>query len=576
MVSQDTLSIDAVADLRDRAGQLSQSLHKSVHDRVLHWQLHWQKRSAEKQVIFTRTHCHSLLCEDAIYEDASVEGESARQLFATALQNLEVWPDQLFNAMDQCKLVGRGLLICAVDARSSDDSRVKVRVPITTEPAVACLGKKLRTNPSAVDGTTLFRSHLPRKAGLGFYFVPTDVWKSGLEQQSVCFRVARQTLKATNALSILAWIILPAAKMQRRIGKPDVEEHISVVELCLARPGATLPNKAAARLSKEDKMSIWENLSRDRLSREDCIAFMLRLQGLEPACLRDEPLFCRFMTGLDAHLDAWHQDERGRKGSLMEAWCPRGEAMTRMISMFESHMSEYFEANQSVVQRLRCMTGIERAMKAWESVIALCDEREALVDCYSANFGGRLALPCPACGKPLAESGAYRCGCQQPVTPLPSGTIPQAGTDLLTEPPAAAGKDAPTYRRKKNIQTRFNPAGLQPPRQGSKCTPKPKISDPEQITPAARVKRAGKKVKRIKEDDPTMSYFREQVRCHHSPDWPCESNPTSSSTRPSRRSRRSMPQGDDKLARMLTAEEILLAQGIDDHQTEDADVNPET
>ena len=104
------------------------------------------------------------------------------------------------------------------------------------------------------------------------------------------------------------------------------------------------PTRLPARLNKEDRISIWENLSRDRLSREDCITFMLRLQGLEPTCLRDELLFCGFMTRLDAHLDAWHQDERGRKGSLMEAWCLRGEAMTRMISMFESRMSEYFEA----------------------------------------------------------------------------------------------------------------------------------------------------------------------------------------------------------------------------------------
>ena len=520
---------------------------------------------------------HSLPREDAIYEDAAAEGECARQLFATALQNLEVWPDQLFNAMDQCELVGRGLLICAVDARSSDDSYVKVQVPITTEPAVASLGKKLRKNPCAVDGTTRFRSHLPRKAGLGFYFVPTDLWKSDLEQRSVCFRIARQTLKATNALSILVWIILPAARMQRGTGKGGMEEHISVVELCLARPGATLPNKAAARLSKEDKISIWENLSRDRLSREDCITFMLRLQGLEPACLRDEPLFQRFMTGLDAHLDAWHQDERGRKGSLMEAWCPRGEAMTRMIAMFESYMSEYFEANQFVIQRFRSMMGIERMIEAWESMLVLCDEREALVDCYSANFGSRLALPCPACGKPLAESGAYRCMCQQSVTPLPSGITPKAGGELLIEPPATTGKDAPTYRRKKNVQTGFNSAGLQPPRQGKKHTPKPKLPDSEQVTPEPPVKRTGKKGRRrIKEDDPAMSYLRQQVRRHTPPDWQCENKLTSSSTRPSRRSRRSMPQGDDKLARMLTAEEVLLLQGADEDQKDDDEVNQET
>ena len=37
-----------------------------------------------------------------------------------------------------------------------------------------------------------------------------------------------------------------------------------------------------------------------------------------------------------------------------------------------------------------------------------------------------------------------------------------------------------------------------------------------------------------------------------------------------------MPQGDDKLARMLTAEEVLLLQGADEDQKDDDEVNPET
>ena len=73
-----------------------------------------------------------------------------------------------------------------------------------------------------------------------------------------------------------------------------------------------------------------------------------------------------------------------------------------------------------------------------------------------------------------------------------------------------------------------------------------------------------------------MSYLRQQVRCHPPPDCPWESIPTAASTRRSRRSRRSLPQGDDKLARMLTAGEMLLWQGADHDQKDDDKASPET
>ena len=84
-------------------------------------------------------------------------------------------PETEMLALDACKLVGKGLLICAVDARGSLDTDARLQTPIATEPLLAHFFKQLRDNCHVKDCIKQFRIHLPRRAAAAYQFVPTEV-----------------------------------------------------------------------------------------------------------------------------------------------------------------------------------------------------------------------------------------------------------------------------------------------------------------------------------------------------------------------------------------------------------------
>ena len=504
------------------------------------------------------------------------DGCHLRYLFATALHNLSLWPSQLHKALKESNLIGRGLLICAIDARSAQPTDVQLQVPITIEPAVAGLCRRLHQNQSAMKCTEDFRTGLPRNIGSAFQFVPTDIWKGQLEQQAIGFRIARQTLKATNAMSILVWFVL-ASTATRKAGNPS---DIIVLELCLATPGATLPGKVVAAMSTEEKVAIWEKLSRDQFTLDEYLDLRLRLCGLEPEYLRELPSYCQFRAALALHATTWSSQQETQKALLMKAWCLSAECTSKADKDLRRRLSSFFQENRDTIKQLREIMGSERRVDTMRSAMAHLKERANRKAHYITNFGNRLAHPCPVCGKPLTNVNSYTCDCQQPAKLQPSQAPSQPAMVHHNQTPSTV-PDTHTascrrYRRKKNIQTGFT----HKPTQSKECAAN--AHSHSGTTPAAPQEPAAVSVGKhrranvkVQETDSVMARLREQVQWHRATDLisgedlASSACATVSSQARSRKSRRSAPQGDSKLARKLAADEILFHKP--DQPTPDAD-----
>ena len=495
-------------------------------------------------------------------DEGSFSKDELQRLQAIALQKVGLWPGQLFEAFDKFGLAGRGLLICAVDARRAHSGDASLQVPVATEPVVAGLCKQVQKNAAAAACNKQFRSHLPKRAGLGFQYIPTELWKGALEDSVAPFcHLPRQQLKAKNSIDILTWFVLPQGPPRVEAGVVPI--RVALLQQCLVRPGATMPKSVAAGISEKEKSVIWEHLSMlSRKASQDEFLDIIEMMGLDPGFLREEPLFIEFQEAFTREMECWFRRGEFNKARLLQAWCPlvcpvveaELEAMERFIVAF-------FDNNAATVDRLQKTMGPWRVARTACSAQAKQIEREERKANFAANFGLEYAAPCPACGKPLDVKAGYACTCQtaaRPQSQPPQDPQPQA---LIQEPapspPAVVGLGCPTYRRSKKIQTSFQ---LAPPKQ------KPSTQAPSEgaAEPAPKEKkrtetRAHKKF--CKEEDPAMTHLREIVRGHGLGKADLERGAASSTVapkpNPGRRSRRRAPQGDRKLAKMLAASELL-------------------
>ena len=494
-------------------------------------------------------------------EESSFSKEELHQLQATALQKAGLWPGQLFGAFDKFGLAGRGLLICVVDARRAHDGDASLQVPVATEPVVAGLCKQVQKNAAAAACNKQFRSHLPKRAGLGFQFIPTELWKGALEDSVAPFcHLPRQQLKAKNSIDILTWFVLP------QTGAPQVEAgfvrvRVALLQQCLVRPGATMPKCVAAAISEEEKSAIWEHLSMlSRDASQDEFLDMIEMMGLDPGFLREEPLFIEFMEAFTKEMGCWFRRREFDKARLLQAWCPHAcAAVEAELEAMERFIVAFFDNNAATVDQLQKTMGPRRVAQTARSALAKQIQREERKANFAASFGLEYAAPCPVCGKPLDSKTGYPCTCQttaQPQSQAPPGPEPQA---FIQEPApsAAAALGCPTYRRSKKIQTSFQPG---PPKQ----KPSTQVHSETTTGPAPKEKKRTEsrtRKKFCKEEDPAMTHLREIVRGHGLGEADLERGAASSTMapkpNPGRRSRRRAPQGDRKLAQMTAARELL-------------------
>lgn len=442
------------------------------------------------------------------------ETEMLHKLYAIALEKVQLWPTHLFAALDACKLVGKGLLICAVDARGSLDTDARLQTPIATEPLLAHFFKQLRDNCHVKDCIKQFRIHLPRRAAAAYQFVPTEVWKGSLEQDMVDLRIPRQSLKATNAVVKLVWFLLPPGDQQNKGNAGESVVRAAVLEMLLVRPGATLPRHFAATLREDDKAAMWEQLSRKDTSEESYIGIMMGFVGIDPAALQEEPLYQQFESTFIQHMDRWFDREESQKALLMEAWCPSADAVLKAGDDFNAYLFGFFDDNAATILQLRDILGWDGAVKAAQAALAHFHRSNERQDRYTLSFHNEFARPCPACGEPLHGKHGYPCGCQRPV--LPSPGAPTSTINEEKRVPVALGQSVPTHRRSKNIQTSFNHNADQPASAHRRKSMAAAENAPARQPTSAMVSSSipARRCKRIKELDPAMVRLRETVRSH--------------------------------------------------------------
>ena len=467
-------------------------------------------------------------------------------------------------------MVGKGLLICVVDARGALDSDARLQTPVATDPLLAPLCKGLRNNCLAQECAKAFRKHLPHKAAASYQFVPTDLWKGGLEKDMTGLRVPRQSLKSRNAIAKLVWFIFPSDQEKGQQAEERVI-RVAVLETLLLRPGATLPRHFVSELRFEDKAAMWEQLSRKHLNPGACIAVIFGGMGLDSEALREEPAFHDFQNAFLQHLIRWFDREDSEKAVLMEVWCPTADVVLKEAGEFTDYLNDFFDDNHAAVVELRKIIGLERSVEAACKALEHFRQNNERQDRYTAEFDRQFTPPCRACGKPLPGHG-YLCDCQQTQLPQPQSAEAPATTAPTPSPPQDT---APSHRRSKNIQTNFNQTALHRQAEhhpGSVRTSAPASdsaaavagSKPASAKPAAKAGARHGRKKREKETDPAMARLREAVLHRQRNSANLEEGaaaagcPVATSRGRGRRGRRNVPQADGKFARVLAARELLL------------------
>eukprot|EP00438_Fugacium_kawagutii_P011174 Skav227748 [mRNA] locus=scaffold3513:489676:491666:- [translate_table: standard] len=168
-----------------------------------------------------------------------------QEFFAVPVQKAELWPDELAEAVQEAKLSARGLLICAIDARSR-----RKHGRTGAGPRLA----KVRGPPSRREKQFCFLAFLALELSLGFYFIPSGLWKGKIEAVFQA-HVSRKAMKSICSTLIMASSVFPTGSI------PAAQMHP-------ASPRATLPQRVASAMSDEQKKSFGHSLHPDRPS--DC------------------------------------------------------------------------------------------------------------------------------------------------------------------------------------------------------------------------------------------------------------------------------------------------------------------
>ena len=473
--------------------------------------------------------------------------------FALAMQKAKVWPCQLISALDAGHLMGRGLVLCVVDARAGQADKIELHAPVATHPKLVGLCEKLCRNQLVLESIKQFEAHLPRAAAAAFQFIPTDVWKSHV-QQSFPIQISRSTLKGTKAVTLLVWFMLPAAR--------------ALLPVTLMGAGATMSSQEAAKLSAEEKAAIWTKFAHKSLDLNESLHMMMRsFVGLDPVALKEEPLFQHLLGNLRQHVERWCISDEYQTLSLLKAWKPQDNAVAKGQEAFVNYMLDFFAAHEALVRRLQSTMGPKRMADMVALAAANFDREEECKLRYTSSFCRCLSPPCVSCGRPLEREGCYLCPCQRPALPGPALQQQPAqakAPSLVTTTLHSNG--VKSFHRKKNIQTSFTMAEQRKKNGGSKHVAAREAEPSTPINKVAPVNRApAAKKKSTKKQNPEIFQPRHIMQQHGEPAGPRnQEDPATSasglwsSRRRARRSRRTMPQGDNKLARMLAAGELLI------------------
>lgn len=494
---------------------------------------------------------HGSSCKKSWQEPIFKEYNLQRE-FASAIYEVGLWPRQLFDALQKSKLLGRGLLIFSVDARRLNNTGPKLQTPILEDPLLGPLCRWIQENPKVAECNNNFQTHMPQKAAMSMQFVPADFWKAVVEPM-LNYRVPRKRLKTTTTIEILGAFQAP---------QTTATGKWFLMEMNLARPGAVLANEAAAAITEEQKAFFWESMQ-PRTAPEAAAKHSMLSMGLDPAALHGVPLFDQLWNDFAEHLQQAERTEAFAKLQFLEAWYPTAIELAERYRAWETHLHKFFEKKHAEVNQLRDFLGSDRVAAAMQAAHAADELDDARAAHYAAHFSRRLSRPCPACGKPLQENSRYTCGCQRPALPQPQ-----------RQPAAAAAERSKTAdttnnfmaRRSANTQTAFS---LKSRPKSKKHGSKPEIeAEPVAVHPENRRPPSVQKQKPAKETDRAMILLREQVSQHLSDERQQgdEASPCAASTRSTRRtsatrkSRRRAPQGDRKLASMMTAGQILFPE----------------
>ena len=503
-------------------------------------------------------------------QESGSEASLARRqmLFVTAAQKMDLHPAMLVHALRSGNLMGKGLLMCVVDACSGQDEEAKLQTPVATEPLMAPLFKKLRDHHVTAECTKHFRAHLPRKAAGAFQLVPTDIWKGWAEQRMIGRRVSRQALKATNVTVLLIWFLLGNSEKGETSG--NGAPMLAALELLLMLPGATVPGTFRPSLTEEVKTNLFFKFNNNM---EANFATLMGIFGLDPVALQNEPLFQELRRQFTEHVDGWALREENAELRAAAFWWG-GQYETQRVAELKRYTERFFHDKKALLLQLRQIMGADRASAAMQASLRQAEEDERQRNSFVTNLGYNYAPPCPACGKPLHSHSGYACGCQRPVPPRPSEqpAPSQHQHQQTTEPRVEASRATEakqSHRRSKNIQTSFKPAtaGQKQPEPSKHAGPTaPPQVDPRSATPAALAKRKPNRSTKTKEQDPAMARLREEVRRHQPKEEEPSLGPLPLQAPSSRRARRSVPQGDEKLAKMLAAGELL--QSLEEREEE--------
>ena len=480
----------------------------------------------------------------------SEERHHLHKLCAEALMNARIWPAQLFEALDNSGLIGRGVLVCSVDARGTPATEPQLQVPVAKEPGVSSFCKMLRSNVLARSANQDFQANLPLKAATGFQFVPTNIWKSEGESR-FGLRIPRQSLKATCAFPIIARCTIPSNGLT---ATPDPGEPV-LVQLTMRRP--------CTGARRNEEKNLYTAMGTEATRKEYNLQ-LLRVIGLDPLILREDPLFQLILNRISVVTDRWRSSEEHDKAHLLYEWGIATDLLQRDVTQLEHRLNNFIADNISALHHLRSIAHPETSS-------ATANPADAFSEAHvpSENTGkqecGALRRPCPSC---LADDSTdYRCECQ------PAKTMHDFTAFSQTSPSCIAFQDTvPTYRRNTNIQTSFRLAEtsksthLRGNALAKRCG---RVSDSFSLpnsTPMSVTTRVENLRKYPKESDLAMKQLREQLRRRMlekdiGQQTEEEGVPTDSKVqRPpgsSRRYRRRMPQGDPKLARKIATAELL-------------------
>jgi hypothetical protein len=359
--------------------------------------------------------------------------------------------------------------------------------------------------------------------------------------------------------------LFPPVDAATRAERDQDDEQILLVESIIARPRATLPLKSLAVISQEDKARIWEHMTWGDTSCEDGLDIFLWLFGLDRGVLQGDPLFVDFMTAFTAHLDSWRSGGEIKQTMLLKAWCPGADVLMDEAVAFKHYLFDFFDDNLDMLVALRLRMGVQRATECARTAFAYFDHRAECQARYTADFHNQLARPCPACGKPQEVNDGYACACQGPELPrVPQNTANQNAKETTT--PTVT---APSLRRNKNVQTAFQPVCTKrqahcPKKHAANAAPQAAASQSTPRVPSKGHGTGGQKKKKCKETDLAMIRLRDlSSRRTHVEQAEEDHIDSQAATSRSRRSRRSMPQGDPKLARLLAAGEVFCQEELE-------------